>query len=71
MQRNFKNKAVAINELASNPVTMDDARKAFKAGFETGLDIHLEPYELSEKELEFVNELAETKYASDQWNYKR
>ncbi|MCY7989575.1 octanoyltransferase LipM [Bacillus spizizenii] len=71
MQRNFKNKAVAINELTDKRVTMDEARKAFKEGFETGLNIHLEPYELSQEELDFVHHLAETKYASDEWNYKR
>jgi lipoate-protein ligase A len=71
MQRNFKNKAVAINALAQKPVTMDEARIAFKAGFEEGLNIHLEPYTLTPEELAFVNELAETKYASDEWNYKR
>ncbi|PJZ00866.1 octanoyltransferase LipM [Bacillus vallismortis] len=71
MQRNFKNKAVAINELTEKRVTMDEARKAFKEGFETGLNIHLEPYELSQEELDFVQHLAETKYASDEWNYKR
>ncbi|MCY8533306.1 octanoyltransferase LipM [Bacillus vallismortis] len=71
MQRNFKNKAVAINELTEKRVTMDEACKAFKEGFETGLNIHLEPYELSQEELDFVQHLAETKYASDEWNYKR
>ncbi|MCO4850183.1 octanoyltransferase LipM [Bacillus vallismortis] len=71
MQRNFKNKAVAINELTEKRVTMDEARKAFKEGFEAGLNIHLEPYELSQEELDFVQHLAETKYASDEWNYKR
>ncbi|PAK29018.1 octanoyltransferase [Bacillus velezensis] len=71
MQRNFKNKAVAINALAPKRVTMDEARIAFKAGFEEGLNIHLEPYTLTSEELAFVNELAETKYASDEWNYKR
>lgn len=71
MQLNFKNKAVAINELTEKRVTMDEARKAFKEGFETGLNIHLEPYELSQEELDFVHHLAETKYASDEWNYKR
>ncbi|WP_121642882.1 octanoyltransferase LipM [Bacillus vallismortis] len=71
MQRNFKNKAVAINELTEKRVTMDEARKAFKEGFETGLNIHLEPYELSQEEFDFVQHLAETKYASDEWNYKR
>ncbi|MCY9375482.1 octanoyltransferase LipM [Bacillus sp. T17B1] len=71
MQRNFKNKAVAINELTDKRVTMDEARKAFKEGFEKGLNIHLEPYELSQEELDFVHHLAETKYASDDWNYKR
>ncbi|MPQ24668.1 lipoate--protein ligase family protein [Bacillus paralicheniformis] len=71
MQRNFKQKAVAINELAKEKVTIEEASKAFKKGFEKGLNIHLEPYELTEEETEFVADLARTKYAADEWNYRR
>ncbi|QAT54058.1 lipoate--protein ligase family protein [Bacillus licheniformis] len=71
MQRNFKQKAVAINELTKEKVTIEEASEAFKKGFEKGLNIHLEPYELTEEEMEFVEDLARTKYATDEWNYRR
>lgn len=71
MQRAFKSKAVAMNEISSETVTMDMAKEAFKKGFEEGLNIHLEPYELSEEETQYVVDLARTRYESDDWNFKR
>ncbi|MBW3113585.1 lipoate--protein ligase family protein [Bacillus sp. MCCB 382] len=71
MQRAFKNKAVAMNEISSETITMDMAKDAFKKGFEEGLNIHLEPYELSEEETQYVVDLAKSRYESDEWNFKR
>ncbi|MRX72593.1 octanoyltransferase [Bacillus lacus] len=71
MQRNFKNKAVAINALSSVAVTLVDAAAAFKEGFEQGLNISLQPYELTAEEKEIVMKLAKEKYESPQWNHKR
>ncbi len=71
MQRAFKNKAVATNSLREKPVTIMEAKKAFKEGFEKGLDIDLVPYKLTSEELEYVNNLARDKYESDAWNFKR
>ncbi|MGM0842088.1 MAG: lipoate--protein ligase family protein [Bacillota bacterium] len=71
MQRAFKSKAVAMNEISSETVTMDMAKEAFKKGFEEGLNIHLEPYELSEEETQYVVDLAKSRYESDDWNFKR
>lgn len=71
MQKNFKNKAVAINAIRNHPVTMDEAKEAFKVGFEKGLNINLEPYELTEDEKAYVEKLANEKYATDDWNLKR
>ncbi|MBO1512397.1 lipoate--protein ligase family protein [Metabacillus bambusae] len=71
MQRAFKSKAVATNTLREEPVTIDEAKKAFKAGFEKGLNIELEPYELNKEELEFVEKIAKEKYESEEWNFKR
>ena len=71
MQRAFKNKAVAMNEISSETITMDMAKEAFKKGFEEGLNIHLEPYELSEEESQYVVDLAKSRYESDEWNFKR
>lgn len=71
MQRAFKSKAVAMNEISSVPVTMEMAKEAFKKGFEEGLNINLEPYELSEEKTQYVVDLAESRYESNEWNFKR
>ncbi|MFC0269918.1 biotin/lipoate A/B protein ligase family protein [Metabacillus herbersteinensis] len=71
MQRAFKNKAVATNALREIPVTIEEARIAFKKGFEKGLNIELEAYTLNEEEFQYVERIAKEKYSSDEWNYKR
>ncbi|MFD2681156.1 lipoate--protein ligase family protein [Bacillus seohaeanensis] len=71
MQRAFKNKAVAINEISPQKITMDMARVAFKKGFEDGLQVELEPYELTQEETQYVEEIAKRRYESDEWNFKR
>ncbi|OAS85174.1 MULTISPECIES: biotin/lipoate A/B protein ligase family protein [Metabacillus] len=71
MQRAFKNKAVATNTLRVEPVTINEAKKAFKEGFEKGLNIELEPYDLNKEELEYVEKIAKEKYESEEWNFKR
>lgn len=71
MQKAFKNKAVAINDISSRKITLDMAKVAFKNGFEEGLNIELTPYELSTEELEHVNRIARERYENDDWNFKR
>ncbi|MBU8907708.1 lipoate--protein ligase family protein [Desertibacillus haloalkaliphilus] len=71
MQRNFKNKAVAINALREKPLSLDEARTCFKNGFEKGLDIELVPYTLTKEEEAFVQKLAKDRYESDDWNYRK
>lgn len=71
MQRAFKNKAVAINNLTAEKVSYDQAKAAFKKGFEEGLNIELEPYELTNEEREYVEKLARERYESDEWNFRR
>ncbi|MFS0590940.1 biotin/lipoate A/B protein ligase family protein [Cytobacillus horneckiae] len=71
MQRAFKNKAVAINNLTAEKVSYDQAKAAFKKGFEEGLNIELEPYVLTNEEREYVEKLARERYESDEWNFRR
>jgi lipoate-protein ligase A len=71
MQRNFKNKAVAINAIRETPVTIDEAIKAFRKGFEKGLQIELVPFTLSGAEKHEVDRIAKEKYESDDWNFRR
>jgi lipoate-protein ligase A len=71
MQRNFKNKAVAINALRDVPVTINEAIGAFKLGFEKGLNIELVSNELTAEEYNQVEKIAKEKYESDDWNFRR
>ncbi|CAM3804402.1 biotin/lipoate A/B protein ligase family protein [Mesobacillus zeae] len=71
MQKAFKSKAVAVNEISSRTIGMEEAKVAFKAGFEEGLEINLQPFILTESQITEVNELAENKYKSKNWNFKR
>jgi lipoyl(octanoyl) transferase len=71
MQKAFKNKAVAINDISSRRITLSEAKEAFRKGFSDGLNIQLKPYELTPEELEIVSRLAKNRYESDEWNYKR
>ncbi|MDF2904487.1 MAG: lipoate-protein ligase, partial [Bacillus sp. (in: firmicutes)] len=71
MQMAFKNKAVAINDISPQRITLSEAKEAFRKGFIEGLNIELEPYELSAEELEVVNKLAQVRYENDKWNFKR
>ncbi|KIL45965.1 lipoate--protein ligase family protein [Jeotgalibacillus campisalis] len=71
MQQLFKNKAVAINQMSAEPVSLEEAKKAFRQGFEKGLSIHLEPYELNEEEHAYINEIMTRRYQNDDWNFKR
>lgn len=71
MQKSFKNKAVAINEISDLKINLEEAKKAFKLGFEEGLNIELVPYTLTEEEKQYVNKLAKERYESDEWNFRR
>ena len=71
MQRGFRKKAVAINALRDIPVSMTEAIEAFYNGFQEGLGIQLVPYTLSDEQEAYVNQLAQEKYASDEWNYSK
>ncbi|WP_163102619.1 lipoate--protein ligase family protein [Peribacillus alkalitolerans] len=71
MLKGFKEKAVAMNDLTNRKFELDEAKKAFKDGFETGLGINLEALTLTPEQVEAVNELAKTKYESNEWNYMR
>ncbi|MFB9988393.1 lipoate--protein ligase family protein [Bacillus benzoevorans] len=71
MQKAFKNKAVAINDISPKQITLEEAKTAFHKGFEEGLDIQLEPYELTAGELEYVHTIAKERYESDEWNFMK
>jgi lipoyl(octanoyl) transferase len=71
MKSAFKSKAVAINDISPRRITLEEAKEAFYKGFAEGLNIELEPYQLTEEELAYVNKIAKERYESDEWNFKR
>jgi lipoate-protein ligase A len=71
MKRSFKDKAVPINEISPRKISLEEAKQAFSKGFTEGLNIDLEPFQLSEKELDYVHSLAHNRYESDDWNFRR
>lgn len=71
MREKLPQKAVAINQLTDKQITITQCVEAFKAGFEQALDIELVPYELTEKQKQYVTDLEQKKYLTDEWNFKK
>lgn len=71
MKKGFIKKAVAINELKGDPVSFEKAVQAFSKGFESGMKIQLKPSELTPYEQELAQQLVESRYGQDKWNFKR
>lgn len=70
MRRKLPEKAVSINSLTKNKVNAAMCIEAFYNGFKSSLSIDIEKYELTKEQQKFVEDLAESKYRSDKWNFK-
>ncbi len=70
MKENFVQKAVAINDISNQHITLNEMENAFKSGFKKGLNIDFKPLELMEKQKEEVQELEE-KYRSETWMHRK
>ena len=70
VKENFVQKAVAINDISNQHITLNEMENAFEAGFKKGLNIDFKPLELTEKQPEEVQEL-EDKYRSEAWMYRK
>ncbi|MCG2382155.1 lipoate--protein ligase family protein [Staphylococcus epidermidis] len=70
MKENFVQKAVAINNISNQHITLNEMENAFKSGFKKGLNIDFKPLELTEKQKEEVQELEE-KYRSEAWMHRK
>jgi len=71
MRKKLPEKAVAINSLVNDPVSIEQCVTAFRDGFAKSLQIELKPFTLSEEQLNYVRDLEEKKYAHDDWNFKK
>jgi len=71
MMESFRQKAVTINEVSPVRVTLANAIAAFHKGFASGLEVELVESELTAEERALAEELARTRYATDEWNFRR
>ncbi|QOT01288.1 lipoate--protein ligase family protein [Brevibacterium sp. JNUCC-42] len=71
MMNSFKQKAVTINEVSSKTISLEEAIEAFYHGFAEGLGIELVAMDLADEEQQLANELAENRYSTDEWNFRR
>lgn len=70
MKQAFYEKAVSIQDLTDEMITIEMMEKAFFDGFEKGLQIKLKEIELTDDILDETNRLIE-KYKSDEWTFRR
>ncbi|MBS4195154.1 lipoate--protein ligase family protein [Bacillus sp. FJAT-49870] len=66
----FSNKAITMNEASENNITYELAVEAFTQGFKDALNLELQPFELTDAQWEEVITLANSKYKSEEWNFK-
>ena len=71
MRESLPKKAVAIDRLTDRTISVAECIDAFSKGFETSLDIVLQPMDLTEEQLLYVKEIEEKKYANKDWTFKK
>ena len=62
--------STAINSVSQYPLDRTKLADTIVSGFENVLDIRLVPEGLNPTEIDMANHLVETKYGTDQWNFK-
>ena len=70
MKKAFVDKAVAMNDISDEHITLEQMEDAFATGFKKGLNIDFKPLQLTEAQEQEVQEIAE-KYKSDDWMYRK
>lgn len=71
VRRSLPQKAVAIDRLMDKVPSMERCVDAFSAGFESALNITLEPLQLSAEQEQYVKEIEQRKYGNDEWTYRK
>ncbi|MDG4655577.1 biotin/lipoate A/B protein ligase family protein [Ectobacillus antri] len=71
MKSMFSSKAVAVNALTDKTFTIKQLKEAFRDGFEKGLHVELQTYELTNEQKAEVEQLMKEKYETKEWNYKK
>ncbi|MBN2209750.1 MAG: lipoate--protein ligase family protein [Candidatus Coatesbacteria bacterium] len=62
---------VSLERALGRSLTYDEVKSAISQGFSERLGLSIEPSELSEQESEVAFSLAQGKYCSDTWNFRR
>lgn len=71
IKSSFLNKATSIKHVTGEKFSLEELCSAFYDGFKKELDIEIEEGQLTPEEIQLAEELAKTKYSSDEWNFKR
>lgn len=71
VKRSLSQKAVAINKIISKSISIDECKTAFKKGFSDALEIELVEYKLTKQQLDYIKDLESTRYANDEWNFRK
>lgn len=71
VKKSLGQKAISINKIVSNPVTVDHCIPAFRDGFESALNIHLTSFSLDEQQQAYVKNLAASRYRLPEWNFRK
>src|SRR5690625_5106646 len=64
----FVKKAISINEITNKKHTYSNLTEAFLTGFKESLNIETKSLELTNKQWQYIDFLAETKYRTKEWN---
>lgn len=66
----FSKKAITMNEASGKNISYDMAVDAFTKGFQKALNLEFIPLELTDAQWDQVYALAESKYQTEEWNFK-
>ncbi|WP_372442934.1 lipoate--protein ligase family protein [Pseudogracilibacillus auburnensis] len=66
----FEKKAISINKITEKKHTYQMVKEAFLTGFQSCLQIELEPLVLTEEQWKYITHLTETKYRTKEWNLR-
>jgi len=70
-KKQFKEKAVSLYDISSKKFTYEEVEAAFYKGFTDALQVDTKPFTLSKTEWDFIYHLANTKYRSSSWTFRR
>lgn len=71
IKNSFLNKATSIHHVTGSKLSWEKLCNAFYVGFDEGLSIDFELGELTPEEIKLAKDLAVSKYAKDEWNFRR